>query len=147
MCRGTIVTVATLTGAAARAIGTQGIVAMGTADDRTFERLRASGDHVHERIAHFTFWKEYDKELDSDIADMKNLGSDSAGMITAGQIPRAFHHPSISTWTSRTRIPHATRWLPAQGRHRYQVRLLVNSSNVARLRPSGKRRTMSEAGR
>ena len=86
----TIVTVATLTGAAARAIGTQGIVAMGTADDRTFERLRASGDHVHERIAHFPFWKEYDKELDSDIADMKNLGSDSAGMITAGKFLARF---------------------------------------------------------
>lgn len=86
----TIVTVATLTGAAARAIGTQGIVAMGTADDRTFDRLKAAGDHVHERIAHFPFWKEYDRELDSDIADMKNLGSDSAGMITAGKFLARF---------------------------------------------------------
>jgi leucyl aminopeptidase len=86
----TIVTVATLTGAAARAIGTQGIVAMGTADDRTFDRLKAAGDHVHERIAHFPFWKEYDRELDSDIADLKNLGSDSAGMITAGKFLARF---------------------------------------------------------
>ena len=86
----TIITVATLTGAAARAIGTQGIVAMGTADDRTFDRLKVAGDHVHERIAHFPFWKEYDRELDSDIADMKNLGSDSAGMITAGKFLARF---------------------------------------------------------
>lgn len=86
----TIITVATLTGAAARAIGTQGIVAMGTADERTFDRLKAAGDHVHERIAQFPFWKEYDRELDSDIADLKNLGSDSAGMITAGKFLARF---------------------------------------------------------
>ncbi|MCC6576547.1 MAG: peptidase M17 [Flavobacteriales bacterium] len=86
----TIITVATLTGAAARAIGTQGIVAMGTADDAVFDRLKAAGDQVHERIAHFPFWKEYDRELDSDIADLKNLGGDSAGMITAGKFLARF---------------------------------------------------------
>ncbi len=86
----TIVTVATLTGAAARAIGTQGIVAMGTADEEVFDRLKEAGDQVHERIAHFPFWKEYDRELDSEIADLKNLGGDSAGMITAGKFLARF---------------------------------------------------------
>ncbi|MCB0794305.1 MAG: peptidase M17 [Flavobacteriales bacterium] len=85
-----VITAATLTGAAARAIGTQGIVAMGTAGEPVFTRLAQVGDVVHERIARFPFWEEYDRELDSDIADMKNLGGDSAGMITAGKFLARF---------------------------------------------------------
>ncbi|MCB0791207.1 MAG: peptidase M17 [Flavobacteriales bacterium] len=85
-----VITVATLTGAAARAIGQQGIVGMGTADERTMRSLVNAGERVHERIALFPFWEEYDKELESEIADMKNLGGDSAGMITAGKFLARF---------------------------------------------------------
>lgn len=81
---------ATLTGAAARAIGTQGVVAMGTADEKDFATLEEAGNMVHERIARFPFWEEYGPELDSDIADLKNLGSDLAGAITAGKFLNRF---------------------------------------------------------
>lgn len=76
---------ATLTGAAAAAIGSQGIVCMGTADEATKLNLKLSGNHVHERLAEFPFWEEYGKLLKSDIADMKNIGGPSAGAITAGK--------------------------------------------------------------
>ena len=81
---------ATLTGAAARAIGTQGVVAMGTAPEKEFKALEKAGMAVHERVARFPFWDEYDKELDSDIADLKNLGGDLAGAITAGKFLARF---------------------------------------------------------
>ncbi len=87
---GLVVTIATLTGAAMRAIGTQGVVAMGTAPEKEFDLLCAAGDHVHERIARFPFWEEYDAELDSDIADVKNLGGEFAGAITAGKFLARF---------------------------------------------------------
>ena len=75
----------TLTGAAAAAIGPQGIVCMGTVSEKIKNSLKQSGDNVHERLAEFPFWEEYDELLKSDIADMKNIGGPSAGAITAGR--------------------------------------------------------------
>lgn len=75
----------TLTGAAAAAIGPQGIVCMGTVSDKIKNALKQSGDNVHERLAEFPFWEEYDELLKSDIADMKNIGGPTAGAITAGR--------------------------------------------------------------
>ncbi|MHB8259851.1 MAG: leucyl aminopeptidase family protein [Bacteroidia bacterium] len=75
----------TLTGAAAAAIGPQGIVCMGTVSDKMKHQLKQSGDRVHERLAEFPFWEEYDELLKSDIADRKNIGGPYAGAITAGR--------------------------------------------------------------
>jgi len=76
---------ATLTGAAAFAIGHYGIVAMGTASDDTFNELTNSGDCTSERIVRFPFWDDYKELLKSSIADMKNIGGRVAGAITAGK--------------------------------------------------------------
>ncbi len=81
---------ATLTGAAARAIGGQGVVTMGTADQKLHDKLKASGDRTYERVAQFPFWEEYGDQLKSDIADLKNLGGPDAGMITAGKFLEHF---------------------------------------------------------
>ncbi|MES2627412.1 MAG: leucyl aminopeptidase [Bacteroidota bacterium] len=80
-----VINTATLTGAAMRAIGTYGIVGMGTASAETFDKLKNVGEQVFERIVEFPFWSEYDEEIKSDIADLKNLGSDLGGAITAGK--------------------------------------------------------------
>jgi leucyl aminopeptidase len=85
-----VMTIATLTGAAARAIGTYGSVIMGTADEKQVQRLTEAGDHVFERLAPMPFWEEYDEEIKSDVADIKNLGSDLAGQITAGKFLARF---------------------------------------------------------
>ncbi len=85
-----VIDLATLTGAAARAIGSKGIVAMGNADQKVFDKLTDSGNAVYERLALFPFWKEYKKQLDSDIADMKNIGGAEAGAITAGKFLEHF---------------------------------------------------------
>jgi leucyl aminopeptidase len=76
---------ATLTGAAAAAIGPYGIVCMGTADEKQKTVLKQSGDNVHERLVEFPFWDDYAKLIKSDLADMKNIGGPIGGAITAGK--------------------------------------------------------------
>lgn len=80
-----VIDLATLTGAAVAAIGTSGIVAMGTADEKTKNELKQSGNIVFERLAEMPFWDDFDEQIKSDIADMKNLGGPYAGSITAGK--------------------------------------------------------------
>ncbi|MDO9186093.1 MAG: leucyl aminopeptidase [Bacteroidia bacterium] len=80
-----VIDLATLTGAAIAAIGTSGIVAMGTADEKTKNELKESGNAVFERLAEMPFWDDFDEQIKSDIADMKNLGGSYAGSITAGK--------------------------------------------------------------
>ena len=76
---------ATLTGAAAAAIGQYGIVCMGTATEKQKSALKESGNNVYERLVEFPFWDEYAKLIKSDIADMKNIGGAVGGAITAGK--------------------------------------------------------------
>lgn len=85
-----LIDIATLTGAAMAAIGTAGMVGMGTATARHKDKLLASGYAVHERIAEFPFWDEYDEGMKSDIADQKNIGPPLAGAITAGKFLAKF---------------------------------------------------------
>lgn len=76
---------ATLTGAAAMAVGPYGIVCMGTVAGKHKESLMSSGEKVYERLAEMPFWDEYDDLIKSDIADMKNIGGPIGGAITAGK--------------------------------------------------------------
>jgi leucyl aminopeptidase len=81
---------ATLTGAAAAAIGQYGIVCMGTASEEQKFLLKESGNSVHERLVEFPFWEDYGKLIKSDIADMKNIGGPVGGAITAGKFLEKF---------------------------------------------------------
>ena len=91
-----VIDLATLTGAAWIAIGTQGMVGMGNADKQIMDKLKETGDEVHERIAEFPFWDDYAELLKSDIADLKNIGGRLAGAITAGKFLEHFtHYPYI----------------------------------------------------
>jgi len=85
-----VIDVATLTGAAAMAIGQYGIVAMGNAVEATFNTLKRSGENVYERIVEFPLWEEYGESIKSDIADLKNIGAREAGAITAGKFLENF---------------------------------------------------------
>lgn len=81
---------ATLTGAAKAAIGRYGTIVMGTASDAVKQKLIASGNNVYERLVEFPFWEEYGSLIKSDVADIKNVGGASAGMITAGKFLEHF---------------------------------------------------------
>ncbi len=85
-----IIDIATLTGSAALAIGRFGIVGMGNAESKYMKSLVYSGEHVHERIVEFPFWEEFDKLLESNIADLKNIAERDAGAITAGKFLEKF---------------------------------------------------------
>ncbi|MDG1849363.1 MAG: leucyl aminopeptidase [Flavobacteriales bacterium] len=85
-----VVDFATLTGAAVRAIGKYGIVAMGTVGSEVENELLKSGKATYERLAAMPFWDEYAELLKSDIADLKNLGPAEAGQITAGKFLEHF---------------------------------------------------------
>jgi leucyl aminopeptidase len=85
-----VIDIATLTGSAHKAIGTQGMVGMGNAPDQIIQELVNTGEEVHERVAVFPFWDEYKEELNSEVADLKNVGGGLAGAITAGKFLEHF---------------------------------------------------------
>lgn len=85
-----VLDLATLTGAAVRALGTQAICYMGTASKNIKSALEDSGWATYERLVEFPLWKEFDEELKSSIADLKNLGTPNAAMITAGKFLEHF---------------------------------------------------------
>lgn len=85
-----VIDLATLTGAAAYAIGHYAMVTMGTASDKIFHKLEQSCDATHERMVRFPFWDDYKDLLKSDIADIKNIGGRIGGAITAGKFLEFF---------------------------------------------------------
>ncbi len=80
-----VIDLATLTGAAVAAIGHYGFVSMHEGAEKEHLELKKIGDNVHERLAEFPFWSDYDELIKSDIADIKNLGGAYGGAITAGK--------------------------------------------------------------
>ena len=78
-----IVDMATLTGACVIALGHHAIGMMSPSDALAAE-LEAAGEAADERVWRLPLWPEYRKQLDSDIADIKNTGGRPAGTVTAG---------------------------------------------------------------
>lgn len=85
-----VIDAATLTGAAARAFGDKGLVAMGNAGDKIMNKLKAKGFDTFERVCEMPFWDDYAELLKSEVADMKNIGGAEAGSITAGKFLEKF---------------------------------------------------------
>ena len=85
-----VLDMATLTGAAVRAIGTEAHISMGNASQELFDLLQKAGESTHERVVQFPFWEDYRKHMNSKIADIKNIGSANAGMISAGKFLEFF---------------------------------------------------------
>lgn len=84
-----IIDFATLTGAIAVALG---LIAAGlfTKNDELAEKLLTSGFNTYERLWRMPFWDDYKSLLDSDIADISNLGPRWGGAITAGKFLEFF---------------------------------------------------------
>ncbi len=80
-----VIDLATLTGAAAYSIGHYGIVSMHKNSEKDHSELKESGEDTHERLAEFPFWSDYDELIESEVADIKNLGGPAGGAITAGK--------------------------------------------------------------
>ncbi|MBA5735226.1 leucyl aminopeptidase, partial [Escherichia coli] len=73
-----MVDLATLTGAIMVALGVD-YAGMFSNDDKLAERLTAAGQETGERVWRMPLGPEYDKQIDSQFADMKNTGSRNGG--------------------------------------------------------------------
>ena len=78
-----LVDVATLTGACMVALGSHATGLMSKHDDLA-EELLAAGEHVFDRAWRLPLWDEYQSMLDSNFADVYNIGGRWGGAITAG---------------------------------------------------------------
>lgn len=85
-----VIDAATLTGAAARAVGKWAVAAMQVKADRALEKLHAAGELCSERLVSFPMWEEYGEDIKSEVADMKHLGGAEAGQITAAKFLERF---------------------------------------------------------
>lgn len=77
-----IVDCATLTGACVVALGSHAAAVLGN-DEELIDELRAAGDRAAERCWPLPLWKVYRKQLESEAADLKNVGGRPAGTVTA----------------------------------------------------------------
>jgi leucyl aminopeptidase len=84
-----IVDLATLTGAIIISLGNEH-AGLFTNDDGLADKLIAAGKATGDLLWRFPLSKAYDKQIDSPIADMKNIGGRGAGSITAAQFLQRF---------------------------------------------------------
>jgi leucyl aminopeptidase len=77
-----IVDIATLTGAAMMALGKSRAALLGN-DQAIVDKVRAASEATDEPVWQLPLERKYRKQLDSDIADISNLGGPHAGATTA----------------------------------------------------------------
>ena len=78
-----VIDIATLTGACIVALGAHASGLMSNSDDLA-EEVLAAGRHSHDRAWRLPLWDDYQEQLNSNFADMANIGGKGAGAITAG---------------------------------------------------------------
>lgn len=118
----TTVDVATLTGACVVALGHHASAVMSPHDDLA-EELIDAGLQAVDRAWRLPLWEEYQAQLKTPFADVKNVGGMSAGAITAGCF--------LSRFTRKQRWAHldvagsAWKWAATEGATGRPVGLLV----------------------
>ncbi len=118
---------ATLTGAAAAAVGEHGIVCMGTADEAVKHAFKQSGGRQYERLVEFPLWDEYGEMIKSDYADLKNVGGPVGGAITAGKFLQHFtNYPWMHFDIAGVSFTNSKRGYWASGGTGYGMRMLLD---------------------
>ncbi|HEU0081934.1 MAG TPA: leucyl aminopeptidase [Bradyrhizobium sp.] len=84
-----MIDLATLTGAIMVALGTE-YAGLFSNNDELAERLIEVGQATGEKVWRMPLGPEYDKQIDSQFADMKNTGTRNGGSITAAQFLQRF---------------------------------------------------------
>jgi len=77
-----IIDFATLTGACVIALGAHATGLLGTGE-KLKRGLKESGDYTYDRVWELPMFEEYQEQIKSEIADIKNIGGREAGTITA----------------------------------------------------------------
>ncbi len=118
---------ATLTGAVIIALGHHASAVLGN-DEPLIAELRAAGDRSGERCWPLPLWKEFREQLDSETADLQNIGGRPGGTITAaaflsefvGDVPWAHLDVAGTAFGGEAKIPYQRK-----GGHGAPARLLV----------------------
>lgn len=126
-----VVDLATLTGAAKVALGRMAS-AMFCTDAGLRSRLERAAAATDERVWPMPLWADYDEQIKSDFADVKNTGGRSAGAVTAAKFLERFAsgltwaHLDIAgpAWIEAAPDSPKREYLP-KGASGYGVRLLV----------------------
>jgi leucyl aminopeptidase len=84
-----VITLATLTGAILVALGKEN-AGLFSNDDALATQITEAGLDTGETVWRMPLSKKYNKEIDSKLADMKNIGGRNAGSITAAQFLQRF---------------------------------------------------------
>jgi leucyl aminopeptidase len=84
-----VIDLATLTGACVIALGQHATAVLGN-DQRLIRQLLRLGELTGERLWQLPLWDEYNEQIKSDIADVKNTGGRPAGTITAAAFLQKF---------------------------------------------------------
>jgi len=84
-----LVDVATLTGACIIALGHVAAAVLGV-DNELVEAVLEAGDQAGERLWRLPLFPEYRRQLDSKVADLKNVGGRPAGAITGALFLKEF---------------------------------------------------------
>jgi leucyl aminopeptidase len=108
----TVVNLATLTGAIIVSLGHE-MAGLFSNDDRLSERLMDAGKKVDELVWRMPLSDAYDRDINSEIADMKNVGTGrGAGSIVAAQFLQRYIQKGVKwahldiagvTWTNRAK--------------------------------------------
>lgn len=77
-----VIDLATLTGACIIALGHQATAVLGN-DENLVAALRSAGEQSGERLWPLPLWDDYNEQIKSSVADIKNTGGRPAGTITA----------------------------------------------------------------
>ncbi len=84
-----VVDLATLTGACIIALGHHATAVLGN-DQKLVDALLKAGQESGERLWQLPLWEDYDKQIKSEVADVKNTGGRPAGTITAAAFLKKF---------------------------------------------------------
>ena len=84
-----VIDLATLTGACMVALGDKIAGLMGN-DDAWLGQVRSAADRAGEPVWHLPLPQEYRKQLESEVADLKNIGGSYGGALTAGLFLQEF---------------------------------------------------------
>ena len=84
-----VIDLATLTGACIIALGHHATAVLGN-DQELVDSLLKAGEKSGERLWQLPLWDDYDQQIKSDVADVKNTGGRPAGTITAAAFLKKF---------------------------------------------------------
>ncbi len=84
-----MIDLATLTGSIVSTFGEQ-CCGMFSKDDKLLKYFHQAADKCDERVWAMPMWDEYKKPLESQVADIKHVGGQNAGSITAAKFLETF---------------------------------------------------------